>query len=139
MTLDIEGVLAGHPQENARPKHHDGDPWKYDGTYVCACGEEFKAAPGIGGAFRGHRAHVAAVLREQIAAAIEAEADRAHAAFASDEDDRLADMRNRLGIDLEPGHWNRHDDGCSMCGMAGAARIVLATQVAPSRVPGEGS
>lgn len=81
----------------------------------------------------------ARVLREQIAVAIEAEADRAHAAFASDEDAHLADMRNRLGVTLEPGHWNRHDDGCSMCGMAGAARIVRAAQVAPSRAPEEES
>lgn len=77
--------------------------------------------------------------RERVAAAIEAEADLAHAAFASDEDDHLADMRNRLGVTLEPGHWNRHDDGCSMCGMAGAARIVRAAQVAPSRAPEEES
>lgn len=101
MTLDIEGVLAGHPQESVRPKHHDGDPWKYDGTYICACGEEFKAAPGIGGAFRGHRAHVAAVLREQIAA-------------------WLADFP-----------WTE-----TACDDLLAA---LAAQVAPSRVPGEGS
>jgi hypothetical protein len=61
--------------------------------------------------------------RERVAVAIEAEAERAHAAFASDEDDHLADMRNRLGVTLEPGHWNRHDDGCGMCGMASAASI----------------
>lgn len=111
---DFEGVLAGHPQENARPKHHDGDPWKYDGTYVCACGEEFKAAPGIGGVFRGHRAHVAAVLREQIAAA-QAEAwDEALFAVCVD---------NGIVYDIGMRPTNPY----------------RAAQVAPSRVPGEGS
>lgn len=101
--LDIEGVLAGHPQENARPKSHDGDPWKYDGTYVCACGEEYEAAPGIGGAFRGHRAHVAAVLREQVAAAqVEARADeraRIAAGIKRERDNYYTDTQNE-GFDV---------------------------------------
>ena len=106
--LDIEAVLAGHPQENARPKSHDGDPWKYDGTYVCACGDEYKAAPGISGAFRGHRAHVAAVLREQIAAA-QAEAwERGYRTGGSD----------RITSEVTPNPYR-------------------AALVAPSRVPGE--
>lgn len=132
---DVEGVLAGALSEwqiiGVRAEH---DP-SCDGDCIDRCPVQVQYEVSTDEA----AAHVAAVLREQIAAAIEAEADRAHAAFASDEDDHLADMKNRLGVDLEPGHWNRHDDGCSMCGMAGAARIVRAAQVAPSRVPGEGS
>ena len=72
---DIAGVLARHPQENARPKSHDGDPWKYDGTYVCVCGEEYKAAPEVGGAFSGHRAHVADAIRAEVRAWLESEGD----------------------------------------------------------------
>lgn len=52
--LDLHATCAA--------KTHPSDPWKYDGTYVCACGDEFKAERGMGGALVAHRAHVAAAL-----------------------------------------------------------------------------
>ena len=90
---------------------------------VAGHGEARATCARVGDYIAAREAAARADERERVAAAIEAEAERAHAAFASDEDDHLADMRNRLGVELEPGHWNRHDDGCGMCGMSSAARL----------------
>lgn len=60
---DFASVLAAHAQYNA--KRHPDDRWRYDGTHVCACGAEFKATRGIGGAIIAHRAHVAAALHAE--------------------------------------------------------------------------
>lgn len=74
---DFASVLAAHAQYNA--KRHPDDRWRYDGTHVCACGAEFKATRGIGGAIIAHRAHVAAALHAEMVAA-QAEAwDEGHA------------------------------------------------------------
>lgn len=88
-----------------------------------SCGGLGEGDYAAAGEIAGLLAEVWGEERERVVQAIEAESARLHAAFASDEDDHLADMRNRLGITLEPGHWNRHDDGCGMCGLATAARI----------------
>jgi hypothetical protein len=83
MSLDIEGVLEQHGALG------------YDDIDGCECGADVRS-------HAAHRAHVAAVLREQIAA--------------------------WLGSEAETGDLQRW-----------RVASALAAQVAPSRVPGEGS
>lgn len=69
MTADkppVETLLARCA--NFRPMRHPGDPWKYDGTWVCDCGTEFVAVRGSRGAYIAHRAHVAQVINDHHAA-----------------------------------------------------------------------
>jgi hypothetical protein len=102
--LGIEGVLAGHRVAGWR----EVKPERY--LRVCSCGHDLDTRDIEG----THRAHVAAVLREQIAAA-QAEAWRAgtQEGFGAPEGETLHDV-----YALNPYH---------------------AAQVAPSRVPGEES
>jgi hypothetical protein len=60
MSGDMAKVLAEHAEYHA--KRHADDPWKYDGTYVCACEGEFKAGRGMGSVTTAHRTHLAAAL-----------------------------------------------------------------------------
>lgn len=113
MTLDIEGVLAGHGfLPTSRPYG-----W-------CACGKSFKRDT--------HRTHVAAALREQIAAWLESEGTQA--ALATPAAEAFDEWVHRMhGVTSSCRHEIEGE------AIAAAALAALAAQVAPSRVPGEGS
>jgi hypothetical protein len=100
--VDVEGVLAGHELVGR------GEDFRHREYDECTCGSRHPTYDN--GRWPTHRAHVAAVLREQIAAA-QAEAwDQGRAAGSRDVAARADD-------------WTPNP--------------YRAAQVAPSRVPGE--
>jgi hypothetical protein len=117
MTLDIEGMLAGH-RANYHQRNVGGE------TAATLRYTSCEGCDWLGGWHdeAGWEAHVAAVLREQIAAA-QAEAAQ-----------RVVDAVEALLDEAEIGWTLPRDVTYSLRQVARRA-----AQVAPSRVPGEGS